>query len=165
MMHSLLLRDCEPDEGLDRITREAAILFEAPIVLINLLTTDHIIFKSAVGFKQADRLDRSGSFCATAIKQDKPFMVHDASIHPDFKDDELVTGELGVRSYIGKSLHAPDGTRIGTLCMLDTKVRSYSLLQRRAFGELAKSAEQQLHLLLDPSASLPRAGRMLDAIA
>jgi GAF domain-containing protein len=147
----LLHHDYEPEDGLDCITREAATLLHVPIVLISLLASDHVVFKSAVGFDKTTKLDRSGSFCAAAAAQDKPFIVSDTLQHEFFKDHFLVTGKDAIRSYAGKSLHGPDGTRIGSLCLLDTKPRTFSLTQRRAITELAKSAEQQLQALLDPA--------------
>ena len=147
----LLHNDCEPEESLDQITREASVLFSTPFVLINLLTSEHVVFKSAVGLTQGDIFDRSGSFCAATNETSKVYAVPNALEHPDFKNHPFVRGEPGVRSYIGKALHAPDGMRIGTLCMMDTKARTYTAEQVGAFSELATTAEEHLQTLLDPT--------------
>jgi GAF domain-containing protein len=144
----LISNNCEPVESLDNITKEAAVLFDVPIVMINLLTSKDVVFKSCVGLTQGDTLDKEGSFCSKAMSHEKALVVSDATLDEEFKDFSLVVGPLGIRSYMGKSLHAPDGTRIGTLCLLDTKPRQYSQVERRALVELAKSAEEQLNMIL-----------------
>lgn len=144
----LLLDNCGPEERLDQITRDAAMLFKVPIAMINLVTSDQIMFKSCVGLLQGDHLNRSGSFCSYASRQEKPLSVPDATLDELFKDYALVTGPLNIRSYVGKSLHAPDGTRIGTLCLLDTKPRTYSAKQLKILTDLAELADQQLHAIL-----------------
>jgi GAF domain-containing protein len=144
----LLLDNCGPEERLDQITQDAAALFNVPIAMINLVTSDHIMFKSCVGLLQGGHLNRSGSFCSHASRQEKPLSVPNATLDEMFKNNALVTGPLNIRSYVGKSLHAPDGTRIGTLCLLDTKPRTYSAKQLKILTNLAELADQQLHAIL-----------------
>jgi GAF domain-containing protein len=144
----LLANDCEPDERLDLVTRDAATLFKVPIAMINLVTSDEIIFKSCIGLKQGDKLDRSGMFCSFAASQEEPLVVEEAIAHSFFRDCQLVTGTLGIRSYAGKSLHASDGSRIGTLCLFDTKSRTYSPEELEALCNLAEIADEQLQSLV-----------------
>jgi GAF domain-containing protein len=146
----LTSNDCEPVENLDSLTKDAAILFGVPIAMINIVTSRHIVFKSCIGLMQGDKLDKHGAFCGKAVSFEAPFVVPDATQDTFFKMSPLVLGPLGIRSYAGKSLHAPDGSRIGTLCLLDTKTRNYRAFELRGLVELAKSAEEQLHLLLAP---------------
>lgn len=147
----LLMNDCEPDEHLDYITREAAVVFNVPIAMINLVTSTDVIFKSCIGFQQGDMLDKNGQFCSLAVTQEAPLLIPDATKDKIFKNSPLVVGPLKIRSYLGKSLHAPDGTRIATLCLLDTKPRTYSIIQQNILCEMALQAEAQLHIILEPS--------------
>ena len=140
----LLVNDCEPSEQLDQLVKDAAHLFKTPIAMINVLTPDQVVFKACVGNTQAAYLDRNGSFCDVAVARDAPLMIVDATKDEQFKTCDLVTGEMHIRSYLGKSLHAPDGTKIATLCLLDTKPRVYTKLQQNALKQLAEMAEVHL---------------------
>jgi GAF domain-containing protein len=144
----LLANDCEPEEALDNITREARTLFKVPIAMINIATSDEIIFKSCVGEIQGNRLDRSGAFCGQAVSQDEAFMVPNTRLNKRYKTSPLVIGPKQIKSYMGKSLGAPDGTRLGTLCLLDTRIHHYTKLEQRIFLDLSKRAEEQLFIVL-----------------
>jgi GAF domain-containing protein len=150
----LMLNDCEPEESLDYLTRDAATIFKVPIAMINLASSEYIIFKSCIGLPQATKLDRSGAFCATAVLQEEPLIIENTLSDEVFRTSPLVIGPLKIRSYIGKSLHAADGSRIGTICLLDTKPRSYSKSQVRALCDMALQAEEQLAMILKFSSLL-----------
>lgn len=141
---ALLLNDCEPDERLDQITREAALLFGVPIAMINLVTTDDVIFKSCVGAAQGTKLKHKQAFCSLAVKTHGPLVVSDTTTDPIFKNYDLVTGPQHIRSYLGQSLKAPDGSIIGTLCLLDTKPRKYTRKQLALLHVMSEMAEEQL---------------------
>jgi GAF domain-containing protein len=145
---SLMLNDCEADERLDCITRDAANVFDVPIAMINLVTENAVIFKSCVGRVQADQLKPNEAFCTLAAASEEPLVVVDATHDDRFKDFAIVTGPLHIRSYLGKSLRAPDGSSIGTLCLLDTKPRSYSDEQIKLLISMAEMAEEQLAVIL-----------------
>ncbi len=139
-----MFNDCEPDEQLDYITQDAATLFNVPIAMVNLVTPTQVMFKACVGATQGSHLDHKSSFCPYAIKQEQPYVVPDAMADELFKNNPLVTGPLKIRSYAGKSLHGVDGTRIGTLCLLDTKTRNYTEAELDSLCSMAELAESQL---------------------
>ncbi|MBC7581671.1 GAF domain-containing protein [Aeromicrobium sp.] len=145
---SMLLNECDPDEHLHTIVRDAAKLFKAPIVMINLLSAETVTFKACIGQVAGDSLDRDGSFCDVALSQDSTLNIVDASQDPQFKDFVLVTNELQIRSYFGKALHAPDGSRIGTLCVLDSKPRAYTSAESEVLSHFAEIAEAELRAIL-----------------
>lgn len=146
------MNNYEPVEILDKITEEASILFKVPIAMINLVTDDSVIFKSCTGLSQGGRLDRFGSFCSLASSQQEPLLVSNATTDARFSKNDLVRGQLQIRSYMGKSLRGPNGQTLGTLCLLDTKPRRYSKLQMEALMAFAARAEEAFKLILLPSA-------------
>ena len=154
-LDALMLNDCEADEHLDRITQDAALLFKAPIAMINLVTPEHVIFKACVGFEQGDKVDQDGSFCAKASKQEAPLMIVDARLDDQFKDYVMVTGSDKIRSYFGKSLHAPDGAQVGTLCLFDTKPRTYTAEQHELLCNLAEMANEHIAAIIEEYKALP----------
>jgi GAF domain-containing protein len=144
----LLANDCEPDERLDDITRDASKLFKVPMAMINLVTDDKIIFKACVGETQGKTIDRDGALCSLAATIEAPLMIPDATLDPRFKNYSLVTGPIAVRAYLGTALHAPDGSTIGTLCIFDTKPRTFDAEEIELLTSLAEMADEQLAFIL-----------------
>lgn len=130
---------------LDRITRTATRLFGAPIALVTLLDDDWQWFASKVGMAM-DRTPRGQAFCAHAILAPTPMVVPDARLDPRFVENPLVTRDPYIRFYAGHTVRARSGAPLGTLCVLDTRPRTFSESDRQALADLAAMVEQQLHL-------------------
>lgn len=145
------------EERFDRITRITKKLFNIPIALVTLVTSDIQWFKSCQGLTAAET-PREISFCGHAILMDKPLVIPDTLKDPDFSDNPLVTGEPNIRFYAGQAIQF-DGKKIGTLCIIDTKPRSllpsdiYSLRSLAAWVEtelkLSPYSETQNELIAD----------------
>lgn len=133
------------EERFDRITRVAAALFDVPIAMINLIDSETQTFKSCVGLPPGGKTDRRVSFCGHTILQDEPLIIDDALNDERFKDNPIVTGEMHIRSYIGIAIHAIDGTKPGSLCLIDTKPRAYSEAQISLLKDLAAWVEIELN--------------------
>ncbi|WP_165186131.1 PAS domain S-box protein [Caulobacter soli] len=116
--------DTSPDVSFDRITQLACDLFDAPIALVSLIDEDRQWFKSRQGISDCST-PRGEAFCSVAIEQgpDALMIVEDATLHPRFASYPSVTGDLGVRFYVGAVLTSPEGYNLGTLCVIDTKPR------------------------------------------
>ena len=56
----------------------------------------------------------------------------------------LVTGAPHIRFYAGRPLSAPNGAKLGTLCLIDHKPRSFGDEDRALLHDLALMAEQEL---------------------
>ncbi|MDQ3458070.1 MAG: EAL domain-containing protein [Deinococcota bacterium] len=138
--------DTPPEYVFDRITHMVARLFEVPIALISLVAEDRLWFKSCYGLDVREA-DRELSFCVSAISSDEVTVVADALQDPRFSHNSLVAGELGIRFYAGAPLTAPDGFKLGTLCILDTTPRQpLSAEQRALLADLAALAVGQFEL-------------------
>jgi len=120
-LHSLRLLDNARSEALDRITAMASTIFSVPTVTISLVDSERQWFASHHGL-DACETDRDVAFCNYTIMSDKIFEVTDASVHPDFKDNPLVTGDLNLRYYCGTPLIVHD-YRIGAFCLIDYQPR------------------------------------------
>ena len=133
-----------PAEGrFDRITRLASRLLGTPIALVSLVGESCQWFKSSQGL-DATETTRCVSFCGHAILSDEVLVVENALLDERFADNPLVTGDPQIRFYAGHPLHAPDRSRIGTLCLIDRVPRSLSIEQRKLLGDLAHFAEEEL---------------------
>lgn len=131
------------EERFDRITRLATHLFNVPIALISLVSDSFQWFKSAQGLNICET-SREVSFCGHAILQEQAFIVDDALADLRFADNPLVTGASGIRFYAGQSLCAPDGYRVGTLCLIDHRPRQMSARELGDLRDLAALVESEL---------------------
>lgn len=142
-LQSLKLLDTEPEERFDRLTRLARRLFNVPIALVSLVDANRQWFKSSAGL-DASETPREVSFCGHAILQDEILEVCDAEQDERFHDNPLVTEQPGIRFYAGHPLGLEDGSKMGTLCLLDTKPRKLNDEERDLLRDLASMAEQEL---------------------
>ncbi len=131
------------EERFDRITRLATHLFNVPVALISLVSDSFQWFKSAQGLGVCET-SRAVSFCGHAILQEQAFIVDDALADLRFADNPLVTGESGIRFYAGQSLCAPDGYRVGTLCLIDRRPRRMTARELGDLRDLAALVEAEL---------------------
>ena len=142
----LHLLDTPAEERFDRITRTAVHGFHVPIALISLIDANRQWFKSCQGLSTKET-PRSISFCAHAIMGDDVLVVPDTQLDPRFVDNPLVTGEPGIRFYAGHPLVAPDGSKVGTLCIIDRHPRTMNEADLQAFRDLAAWAQIELSVI------------------
>jgi PAS domain S-box-containing protein len=139
--------DTAPEEPFDRLTRLASSIFGTPIALISLIDETRQWFKSAVGF-DVPSTPRDLAFCAHTILGEDVFVVADARTDERFADNPLVTGAPGIRFYAGAPLTAPDGHRLGALCIIDQSEHDGGLtpFQQQQLRDLAALVVDQLEL-------------------
>ncbi|CNE18139.1 sensor domain-containing diguanylate cyclase [Yersinia nurmii] len=135
--------DTSPEERFDRITRLAKRLFNVPIALISLVDVNRQWFKSSVGLA-ASETSRDISFCGHAILEEGILMVPDALTDQRFCDNPLVIDAPGIRFYAGCPLVVPNGSKLGTLCLIDLEPRSLDETDQQLLCDLAKMAEQEI---------------------
>lgn len=142
-LRALNILDTSPEERFDRLTRLAKRLFDVPIALVSLVDVDRQWFKSCVGL-DASETPRDISFCGHAIVGDEILMIRDTLVDERFHDNPLVTGAPHIRFYAGCPLRVPNGSKIGTLCLIDIEPRTLSDEDRSLLRDLARMAEQEL---------------------
>lgn len=130
------------EERFDRITRLAARLFGAPMVAISLIDQDVQWFKSSVGL-DSPQTTRAASFCAHALESGQ-LVVEDALEDPRFADNPNVLGAPHVRAYAGKTIHASSGHALGTMCVIDSKPRSFTAEELQLLEDLAAIVEGEI---------------------
>ena len=142
-LHSLKVLDTEPEERFDRITRLARNIFKVPIALVSLVDGDRQWFKSRAGL-DATETPRDISFCGHAIVGDDVFVVPNAQDDQRFCDNPLVLDEPSIRFYAGYPLRAPNGARIGTLCIIDREPREFTKNDAEMLRSLGEMVEAEL---------------------
>lgn len=142
-LRSLNILDTSPEERFDRLTRLAKRLFNVPIALVSLVDADRQWFKSCVGLT-ASETPRDVSFCGHAILGEDVFLVPDALSDARFHDNPLVTGDPRIRFYAGCPLTVPNGSRLGTLCVIDVEPRELGAEDLELLRDLGRMAEQEI---------------------
>jgi diguanylate cyclase (GGDEF)-like protein len=152
-LKSMRLLDSPAEDRYDRITRLARRLFGMPMSLISLIDADRQWFKSSQGLGVSET-PRDIAFCAVAVACHEMLVVEDASSDPRFHANPLVTGEPHIRFYAGAPVSAPNGSTLGTLCIIDTAPHAFDARAQRLLAELARLVEVEFSL--DASATIDR---------
>lgn len=141
----------EPEDiELQKIVTEASRELSTPIALVNLILEQVQFFKAHHGLPEdlasARGTDRNVSFCQFVVRDGQPFEVVDA------ETDERVPQHLvkyySIKSYLGMPIMANDAI-IGSLCVIDTKPRSFSEADRENLRELAGLVNARLAVLAE----------------
>ena len=119
-MRALDVLDSDPEAALDALVRVASIVCGTPIPLISLVDAERQSFKANIGLPGATETPRDVAFCAHEILDEQIFEVPDVALDPRFADNPLVPHGPGIRFYAGAPVQLSDGSRVGTLCVIDS---------------------------------------------
>ncbi|MEO9341054.1 PAS domain S-box protein [Mesorhizobium sp. SB112] len=146
-----------PEAAFDSIVTLAAELLKAPVALFSVIDADHIWFKSRHGL-QLDHMDREPGLCASALFQDQPWLVSNASKVAAARENRLIR-EFGMNSYAGVPLAVKDGVRLGTLCVMDRNSREFPTCEISILKNLASLIVDRLELRLSASEAADAAAK------
>jgi predicted PurR-regulated permease PerM len=145
----LHLLDTPVEEAVDRVTREVARIFDAPISLVSLIDRDRQFWKSEVGLPdnlaRARQASRAESVCGHLVAQNDMLVVPDVLQDPRFAGNKFLQ-DLHVRFYAGAPLRTGKQLPIGSLCVIDTKPRDLSARERALLQLIADGLMQELEL-------------------
>jgi len=142
-LRSLDILDTPAEEQFDRLTRTAKRLFGVPIALVSLVDENRQWFKSCMGLNTRET-SRDISFCGHAILGNGVFIIPDALADERFSDNPLVLNEPNIRFYAGCPLRAPNGSKLGTLCIIDRQPKNFGNEDIEALMDLASMVEREL---------------------
>lgn len=94
----------------------------------------------AAGKKAGDDGSRAPLYCERIVDTNDDLFVRDSRTDQTFagNEDEV---EFGLHNYLGLAVHDPAGKVVGTVCVLDDKVRDYSDEQRHELETLRGAVE------------------------
>jgi len=139
--------DTPAEQGFDDIVLLASRMCETPVALVSFVANDRQWFKARIGFPTC-QTPLSQSVCALALQQAETLVIPDLTLDERTKGNALVTQAPFIRFYAGALLRSPEGTPVGTLCVIDTKARPNGLteVQRTSLEALARQVMAQLEL-------------------
>ncbi len=145
-LHRYEILGSGPEQVYDDLTKLAARILHIPFAGISLVNEKQQWFKSCYGWSLGS-LDRSKAFCSHAILNPlEALVVRDVLLDPRFASIPLTANGNRIRSYAGAPLITPDFQVIGTLCVMDTEPRDFSIEEIETLRMLARQAISQLEL-------------------
>ena len=148
-LRALALLDSAQDERFDRITRLAQRLFDMPVAAVMLIDADRQWCLSAQGMARSVQ-PRAASLCGHAILAAESLVVADTQLDPRFDALDLQPGlDTPLRFYAGAPLRLdPEGSALGTLCLMDTWPRAFATVDLGVLRDLADLVERELQSVL-----------------
>jgi signal transduction histidine kinase len=137
--------DTPPESMFDDLTSMAVTVCDTPIAILSLQDQDRFWFKSKIGITQQE-VPADISLCAHAMRHNDVFIVADAHIDPQLKNNPMVAGSPGIRFYAAAPLFSPEGIPLGTLCVMDYVPRHLGTDQVESLRMLARQASYLLEL-------------------
>jgi eukaryotic-like serine/threonine-protein kinase len=152
-VHRYRILDTLPDGMFDRVAAIAARVFSVPVAIVSIVDHDRIWFKTHHG-TDVQQIGKDPGLCASAILQDGPWIIPDATTDPRSLANPLVAGEFGLQFYAGVPLRTPDGYNLGTLCVIDREPREFTEDDARTLEDLAAIVMNDLELRLQTRQSI-----------
>ncbi|MEO7040503.1 MAG: ATP-binding protein [Gemmatimonadaceae bacterium] len=156
-----------PEPGFDRLTRLTATVLRVPVALVSIVDVDRQVFVGCLGLPEpwASRRQTplSHSFCQHVVETRAPLIISDARVDPLVRDN-LAVRELGVVAYAGIPLLTPDGSVLGSFCVIDTVPRDWTEKEIALLTSLAESATTEIALRTSQRAAAESAARLEAAI-
>ena len=133
--------------GLDRLTRLAADLLQAPFCQVSLIAEEQVIASVfGVALRPDQRVGPAAeSLCSVTVTLGAPFAVSDARLDERVRDLPPVTSGA-VRAYLGVPLLTSTGLVLGALCVFDPEPRTWTAHDVGVLAELGTSAIGELEL-------------------
>lgn len=132
-----------PDERVAKIVASARDLFGAHGASLNVIEDDRQWACASSGVPHAG-VPRDESLCNTTIGTPGLFVVEDTLEDDRYRARSWTTGPDAVRFYAGYPVEAPDGQRVGALCIVDTKPRVFAGSDAMLLRDLALSLQALL---------------------
>jgi GAF domain-containing protein len=132
------------EESFDRLTDLIADHFDVAVSFIGLIEAEEENFLACTG-ADWDSLTREDTICTHSMLQEDVMVVEDISTDSRFSENEQLRN-LGIVSYAGANMTAPNGQVIGQVCVLDHEPREYSVDERETLQQYANTAMEILEL-------------------
>lgn len=131
-----------PDPRIDAIVTAARNIFDTEGAAVTFIDGDRQWVKSTAGGWVIELL-RIDAFCDTTITTSELLVVEDARLDARFNTQPSVLSG-GVRFYAGYPIEAPNGRRVGALCIVDVAPRKLSRQEGALLRDLAIQVQGEL---------------------
>jgi hypothetical protein len=127
-------------EHFDALAGKVAEAFDAPIALVSLIDETSQLWAGAAGLPPeldaSRQAPRSTSICGHVVAREEVLVVEDVAKDERFAGNPFLL-EKGIRFYAGAPLRTSSGFVLGSLCVIDTKPRSFGPKDRKLLQIIA----------------------------
>lgn len=127
----------------ERLTFLAKQLWNVDNSYISLIDKDFQWIKASQA-NMPSKTKRTEAFCNFTIGQEQVLVVKDARADSRFTDNQLVRESPFVQFYAGAAIHAPNGEKLGALCLMHCQPRAFSDSDRELLQQLAKQVDAEI---------------------
>ncbi|MBP0004056.1 MAG: GAF domain-containing protein [Cyanobacteria bacterium SBC] len=153
-MNSALAFNTQPNEAFEDLARLATYICHVPIALIGFVNTlrsdsserPHYWIKAAIGI-EPDRFALCFDLCAETQDSQQLIVVPDLQADKRFANRPFISSPPYYRFYAGVPLITPNGSVVGTLCVLDYKPCQLDSDREQALITLSRQATRSLRTL------------------
>lgn len=131
------------DERIQHLVDVARRALQADAAIFGVLDHDRHLHLAESGTR-LEEVPRGSSFCDYTIQRQGGLTVLDASQDPIFAQNPWVVGAPHVRFYSGFPVEAPNGQRVGALCVIDSQPRTADQVNKELIEELALLIQREL---------------------
>ena len=140
----------------DAVAAEVASAFGTPIALVTVVDDGYQHWPGAAGLPPTLEACRMGSkrtsICGHVVAIDDTLVVEDVMTDQRFANNPFLR-ENSIRFYAGVPLRSGSGLAVGSLCVIDTKPRSFSARERKRLRALADDLMVRFESVLEESRS------------
>ncbi|SHI81810.1 GAF domain-containing protein [Hymenobacter daecheongensis DSM 21074] len=145
-LHHYQILNTTPEPIFDEYVALAAQMFNLPISLISLVDEHEVFFKANEGLPGLEPVPRPDSLCSAAILQSKVLTFTDLNTEACSLVNPYVAQSAGLRFYAGAALHMPDGSNIGSLCVIGREPRPIEPQEEEMLSMLAELVSLTIEL-------------------
>lgn len=142
-VESCKLLDTPAEPRFDNIVQLAAERLDAPMAAFSLIDRERVWFKAEVGLGVPE-VKREISICGRVATTNSSLILEDARNHDEFSDNPLVVGPPFVAFYAGVPVRTADEYTLGSLCVMDTKPRSFPWTDFEMLQYIARMLEEEI---------------------
>lgn len=132
------------EDSFERLTDLIASHFDVGVAFVGLIEEDQENFLACHG-GDFGSMTREDTICTHSMLQEDVMVVEDIADDDRFNKNEQLEN-LGIVSYAGANMTAPDGQVIGQVCAIDFERRSYDAEERAELQDFAETAMEILDL-------------------
>ncbi|PWL31650.1 GAF domain-containing sensor histidine kinase [uncultured Roseivirga sp.] len=136
--------DTPQEQEFDIITEISAELFNTPVSTISFIDKDRVWYKSVVGLNTKET-KRFEAVCAEILNDDNDILeIEDLSNDPKFSTSTVFIDDKSLKFYAGAPIKDRNGFTLGTLCVMDTKPRRLSDIEKSRLKNLSNMVMRQI---------------------
>jgi hypothetical protein len=128
------------EPAMDRLIATARDLFAVSGAALNVIDEDRQWVMAALGVETVDS-PRDQSICDHTIREPELHVIEDVRHDDRFRGMAWADGADPIRFYAGYPIEAPDGQRIGALCIVDSVPRRFTEADGALLRDLALAAQ------------------------